>query len=72
MIKDKLEKFGFVDGEDFSPKLGKTPEGGRPRIEYKLTLDTAKEIAMVETMRGKQIETTVFTFHLTLKKSYKI
>ncbi|POD45906.1 hypothetical protein BKM15_26165 [Pseudomonas syringae pv. syringae] len=46
-IKDRIEKYGFTEGEDFSPILVKS-DGGRPRTEYFLTLDTAKEIAMVQ------------------------
>lgn len=54
-FKDKVEKYGFVQGEDFSPVSGKTSEGGRPRIEYELSIDMAKEICMVENNeRGKQ------------------
>jgi len=54
-IKDKIDKYGFIEGEDFSPKLGKSI-GGRPSTEYILTLDMAKEIAMVENNeRGRQI-----------------
>lgn len=45
-IKERIEKYGFVEGEDFSPILVKTT--GRPKTEYLLTLDTAKEIAMVQ------------------------
>lgn len=47
-IKDRIEKYGFVESEDFSPVSGKTSEGGRPRTEYILKLDMAKELAMVE------------------------
>ena len=46
-IKDRIEKYEFVEGENFSPILAKST-GGRPSTEYTLTLDTAKEIAMVE------------------------
>ncbi|MDH0099960.1 antA/AntB antirepressor family protein [Stutzerimonas stutzeri] len=46
-IKDRIEQYGFVEGEDFSPVLGKST-GGRPTNEYHLTLDMAKELAMVE------------------------
>lgn len=46
-IKDRIEKYEFVEGEDFTPVLAKST-GGRPSTEYTLTLDTAKEIAMVE------------------------
>ncbi len=47
-IKNRIEDYGFVEGEDFFLNLGKTPNGGRPRREYYLTLDTAKELSMVE------------------------
>ena len=88
-IKDRIEKYGFLEGEDFfkheescfpdlgskqdegfSPTLAKTPQtqtdvqktvgqrffpnlgktslGGRPAINYLLTMDMAKELAMVE------------------------
>lgn len=49
-IKDRIEKYGFSEGKDFSPNLGKTSSslGGRPSIEYKLSIPMAKELAMVE------------------------
>jgi len=48
-IKDRIEKYGFEEEKDFSPNLAKTsPEGGRPAIDYTLSLDMAKELAMVE------------------------
>lgn len=43
-IKDRLE--GFTIGEDFLTNLSKSH--GRPRIEYTLTLDVAKHLAMLE------------------------
>lgn len=49
-IKERFEKYGFIQGQDycsFSQKNEK-PTGGRPSTEYLLALDTAKEIAMVE------------------------
>lgn len=50
-----MAAYGFVEGQDFSPISGKTPNGGRPRIEYVMTLDMAKEVAMIQrTDRGKQ------------------
>jgi phage anti-repressor protein len=54
-IKDRIEKYGFLEGEDFSPNLGKST-GGRPGIDYLLTLNMAKEIAMVENNeKGREI-----------------
>lgn len=54
-FKDKVEKYGFVEGEDFSPKTGKTSDGGRPRIEYQISIDMAKELCMVENNeKGRQ------------------
>lgn len=53
-FKDMAE-YGFEVGKDFSPISVKTPNGGRPRIEYVMTLDMAKEVAMIQrTDRGKQ------------------
>lgn len=54
-VKDRIEQYGFVEGEDFSPVSGKST-GGRPGMEYHLTLDTAKELAMVENNdQGRQV-----------------
>jgi anti-repressor protein len=46
-IKGRVEKYGFIENEDFTIILSKST-GGRPSTEYTLTIDTAKEIAMVE------------------------
>ncbi len=56
-IKDRIEKYSFIKGIDFSPVLAKTSKkGGRPKIEYYLKLDTAKEMAMVENNeQGKKV-----------------
>ncbi|WP_374713757.1 phage antirepressor KilAC domain-containing protein [Symbiobacterium terraclitae] len=55
-IQDRIAKYGFVEGQEFFRVSCKTPAGGRPRIEYWLTLDCAKEIAMVENNeRGRRI-----------------
>jgi len=56
-IKNRIEKYGFTDGEDFFINLRKTSlRGGRPATDYHLTLDMAKELAMVENNeRGRQV-----------------
>lgn len=60
-IKRRIQEYGFVEGEDFitfdSPNLGnqKKHGGNRRSIDYFVTLDMAKELAMVErTPRGRQ------------------
>ena len=55
-IKNRIDKYGFIENQDFEvfDNFIKNPNGGRPLIEYALTIDTAKEIAMVEgNERGK-------------------
>jgi phage anti-repressor protein len=49
-IKDRIEKYRFEEGMDYSPNLGNRSDGkpGKGRIEYHLTLDMAKELAMLE------------------------
>ncbi|WPC19490.1 phage antirepressor KilAC domain-containing protein [Pediococcus inopinatus] len=49
-----MSAYGFVEGEDFTPISAKS-SGGRPRIEYAIKLDMAKELAMIQrTAKGKQ------------------
>ena len=49
-IKHRVEKYGFVENQDFVSFLvaTKKPNGGRPSQEYFITLDMAKQLAMVE------------------------
>ena len=57
-IKDRIEKYDFVENVDyvrFSPNSAKTPYGGRPSVEYHISLSMAKELCMVErNEKGKQ------------------
>src|SRR4028119_941188 len=51
--KARLKQYDFQEGVDFLKILSKT--SGRPSTDYALTLDTAKELAMVEANdKGKQ------------------
>lgn len=55
-IRERIEAYGFVEGRDFVvfSEIGNNSEG-RPRIEYALSLDMAKELAMVErNEKGRQ------------------
>ena len=56
-IKNRIYKYGFVENQDFEvfDNFINNPNGGRPLKEYALTLDMAKELAMVEgNEKGKQ------------------
>lgn len=53
-IKDRLGKYDFAEGVDYVT-FSESSEKGRPRTEYHLALDIAREIAMVEdNEKGKQ------------------
>lgn len=53
-IKNRIDQYRFIDGQDFIVILGKST-GGRPSTEYHITLDMAKELSMVErNEKGKQ------------------
>ena len=55
-IKNRIEKYGFIENYDFLITLSKTPNGGRPSQEYYITLDMAKQLAMVENNeKGTQV-----------------
>lgn len=49
-IKNRIEQYGFTEGEDYLIKLSNRSDGrgGKRRTDYHLTLDMAKELAMVE------------------------
>lgn len=49
-IKDRIDRYGFAEGTDFVSfsEISEKPRGGRPTKEYALTIDMAKELAMVE------------------------
>jgi len=56
-IKNRIEKYGFIENQDFEVlhKFMEQVSGGKHLIEYVLSLDCAKEIAMVEgNEKGKQ------------------
>ncbi|HEL2299424.1 TPA: phage antirepressor KilAC domain-containing protein [Streptococcus suis] len=52
---ERMTEYGFVEGQDFLPNLGKST-GGRQAVDHVIKLDMAKEIAMIQrTDRGKQV-----------------
>ncbi|ALE02888.1 antA/AntB antirepressor family protein [Bartonella ancashensis] len=56
-IKNRIKEYNFQENQDFMSfaKILAKPKGGRSSMEYYLTLDMAKELAMVErNEKGKQ------------------
>jgi phage anti-repressor protein len=53
----RIQKFGLVENEDYVFDVDvENPLGGRPRTDYHLTIDTAKEMGMVEAnAKGREI-----------------
>ncbi len=50
----RMFEYGFEEGKDFIPILEEST-GGRPSVNYALTIDTAKEISMLQrSEKGKQ------------------
>lgn len=49
-ISERIEQYGFAQNVDYAvfSEAGKNPLGGRPTKEYAITIDMAKELAMVE------------------------
>ena len=64
----RMAEYGFTEGQDFYSFLSKTPSGGRPSTDYVMTLDMAKEVAMIQrTDRGKQAR----QYFLEVERRYK-
>ena len=59
-IRNRIEKYGFVENQDyevFKENL-KNSNGGRPQIEYALSVDMAKELSMVRDIeKGRMTRT---------------
>ena len=57
-IRDRIERYDFVENQDFVklPKIGELSKTGQVAIEYFITLDMAKQLAMVENNeKGMQV-----------------
>lgn len=67
-IKDRIEKYGFAEAEDFIIFTENGENSGRPKTEYILTLDMAKEISMVQNNdKGSQAR----KYFIEVEKRYK-
>lgn len=56
-MKNRITKYGLIENEDYVVfnKVIENLSGGRPTIEYALSIDAAKELSMVEgNAKGKQ------------------
>jgi anti-repressor protein len=66
-IKARIEKYGFVDGEDFTAVTENLVSGGRQTIHI-LKLETAKELCMVENNeQGRKAR----KYFIEIEKRYK-
>ncbi len=62
----RIEEFGFEEGKDFSSILSKSH--GRPSKEYIISIEMAKELAMVENNeRGRKIR----RYFIEVEKQYR-
>ncbi|TOZ02090.1 phage antirepressor KilAC domain-containing protein [Leuconostoc pseudomesenteroides] len=53
---ERMIAYGFTEGIDFWSFLSKTQNGGRPSVEYNLTISMAKEVAMLQrNEKGKEV-----------------
>jgi anti-repressor protein len=67
----RMLDYGFEEDKDFCSILSKST-GGRPSIDYALTLDCAKEIAMIQrTPQGKQAREYFIVCEKKLKEKTK-
>lgn len=53
---ERMKEYGFSEGNEFFPILGETSEtGGRPAVDYQISVDMAKQICMIQrSEKGKQ------------------
>lgn len=54
---ERMCEYGFEEGREFFPKMGETSEiGGRPSVDYNISVDMAKQICMIQrTEKGKEV-----------------
>lgn len=72
-IKAKLERLRLIENKDFVTisQTCEKPSGGRPTLEYFVTLDVAKHIAMMEnTDRGFEVRDYFIECEKQLKQTF--
>ena len=67
-IRRKIEQYGFIENVDYIPLSQKCEGNNSTRIDYILTMDTAKEMAMVQNNeKGKQAR----LYFIAVEKKHK-
>lgn len=67
-VKNRLNDCEALEDEDFQSFSKILEKGGRPKLEYLIKLDTAKEMAMLERNdKGKQVR----RYFIKIEKKYK-
>ncbi len=67
-IKERFSDCDVVENDDFQSFSQKSEKGGRPKTEYIIKLDIAKEMAMLERNdKGKQVR----RYFIEVEKRYK-
>ena len=56
----RMAEYAFVEGTDFYSILSKTSDGGRPATDHQLTIEMAKEIAMLQRNEKRKTSATIF------------
>jgi len=70
-IQRRISEFGFDEDQDFFPILGKSLFGRKP-IDYHLTMDMAKELAMIERNDvGRQVRRYFISVEKEMREAYK-
>lgn len=65
---ERMCEYGFSSGKEFFPKMGETSEiGGRPPLDYDLTIRCAKEICMIQ---RTEIGRTIRNYFLDLEDAW--
>ena len=65
---ERMKEYGFTEGNEFFPKMGETSEsGGRPSVDYQISVDMAKQICMIQrSEKGRQYR----QYFLDLEKAW--
>lgn len=59
-IANKIKEYGFIKGTDYNSFTENLVKGGRPRVEYELTINMAKELSMLEKNEKGKLARTYF------------